>query len=101
VSAGRKINPEGVALKFGDNLRRCRTLVGLSQEELAERASLDRTEVAELESGERIARIDTLLQLAEAMAIRPEDLIAGISWIPGEAGGGDFSFETPRQSSAD
>jgi transcriptional regulator with XRE-family HTH domain len=101
VSAGRKINSDGVALKLGDNLRRCRTLVGLSQKELAERASLDRTEVAELESGERIARIDTLLQLAEAMAIRPEDLIAGISWIPGEAGDGDFSFETPRQSSAD
>jgi transcriptional regulator with XRE-family HTH domain len=101
VSAGRKINSEGVALKFGDNLRRCRTLVGLSQEELAERASMDRTEVTELESGERIARIDTLLQLAEAMAIRPEDLIAGISWIPDEAGDGDFNFETPRQSSAD
>jgi transcriptional regulator with XRE-family HTH domain len=101
VSAGRKINSEGVALKFGDNLRRCRSLVGLSQEELAERASLDRTEVAELESGERIARIDTLLQLAEAMAIRPEDLIAGISWIPGEAEDGDFSFETSRQPSAD
>jgi transcriptional regulator with XRE-family HTH domain len=102
VSAGRKINSVRVALKFGDNLRRCRTLAGLSQEELAERASLHRTEVAELESGERIARIDTLLQLAEAMAIRPEDLIAGISWIPGEAGDGDFSIgTTPRQSSAD
>ncbi len=101
MPADRKINSEGVALKFGDNLRRCRTLAGLSQEELAERASLRHTEVAELESGERIARIDTLLQLAEAMAIRPEDLIAGISWIPGEAGDGDFSFETPRESSAD
>jgi transcriptional regulator with XRE-family HTH domain len=90
-----------VALKFSDNLRRCRTLVGLSQEELAERASLDRTEVAELESGERIARIDTLVQLAEAMAIRPDDLIAGISWTPGEAGDGGFSFGTPPRTADD
>jgi transcriptional regulator with XRE-family HTH domain len=101
VPAGRKINSEGVALKFGDNLRRRRELAGLSQEELAKRASLLLAEVAELESGERIAQIDTLLQLAEALAIQPEDLIAGISWISGEAGDGDFSFETPRQSSAD
>ncbi len=101
VPTDREINAEGVALKFGDNLRRFRTLAGLSQKELAERASLRRTEVAELESGERIARIDGLLQLAEAMAIRPEDLIAGISWIPGEAEDGDFSIVTPRQSSAD
>ena len=101
MSARRKINSEGVALKFGDNLRCCRSLAGLSQEELAERTSLDRSEVAELESGELIARIDALVQLAEALAIRPGDLIAGISWIPGEAGDGDFSFETPRESSAD
>jgi transcriptional regulator with XRE-family HTH domain len=89
-----------VALKFGDNLRRRRDLAGLSQEELAKRASLLLTEVAKLERGERIARIDTLLQLAEALAVQPEDLIAGISWIPGEAGDGDFNFETPRRSSA-
>jgi transcriptional regulator with XRE-family HTH domain len=101
VSAGRKINSEGVALKFGDNLRRCRTLAGLSQVELARRASLPLTEVAELENGELIARIDALVQLAEVLAIRPGDLIAGISWIPGEAGDGGFSFETPRESSAD
>ena len=101
MSAGRKINSEGVALKFGDNLRRSRELAGFSQDELAKRASLPRTEVAELESGELIARIDALVQLAEALAIQPGDLIAGISWSPGEAGDGDFSFETPRESSAD
>ena len=101
MSAGRKINSEGVALKFGDNLRRSRELAGFSQDQLAKRASLPRTEVAELESGELIARIDALVQLAEALAIQPGDLIAGISWIPGEAGDGDFGFETPRQSSGD
>jgi transcriptional regulator with XRE-family HTH domain len=87
-----------VALKLGQNLRECRRFCGLSQEELADRASLHRTEIGKLEKGERVARIDTLVQLAGAMAIRPEDLIAGICWTPGEPKNGGFSFGTPRRA---
>src|SRR6202789_1085409 len=94
----RKVVSEGVALRFGENLRRCRRIAGLSQEELGERASLHRTEIGMLEKGQRVARIDTLVQLAGAMAIPPEDLVAGIAWTPGEAKDGDFSFGTPRRS---
>lgn len=102
MPAGRKANSDGVALKFGQNLRRCRRLAGLSQEELAARASLHRTEIGKLEKGERIARVDTVVQLAGAMAIPPEDLIVGIYWTPVEPKNGGFSFgTTPRQSSAD
>src|ERR1700742_4167224 len=94
----RKVVTEGVALRFGQNLRRCRQIAGLSQEELGERASLHRTEIGKLEKGQRVARIDTLVQLAGAMAIPPEDLVAGIHWTPGEAKDGAFSFGTPRRS---
>jgi transcriptional regulator with XRE-family HTH domain len=91
----RKVSSEGVALRFGQNLRRCRQLAGLSQEELGERASLHRTEIGKLEKGERLARIDTLLRLAGAMAIRPEELVDGIHWTPVQAKYGTFTFGTP------
>jgi transcriptional regulator with XRE-family HTH domain len=91
----RRERSEEVALRFGRNLRRCRQLAGLSQEELGERASLHRTEVGKLEKGERLARIDTLIRLAGAMSIRPEELVDGIYWTPVQPKSGTFTFGTP------
>jgi transcriptional regulator with XRE-family HTH domain len=91
----RKVISDGVALRFGQNLRRCRQLAGLSQEELGERASLHRTEIGKLEKGQRLARIDTLVRLAGAMAIRPEELVDGIHWTPAPTKIGTFTFGTP------
>ncbi len=71
-----------VALRFGENLRRIRRHLGLSQDELAARASLHRTEIGMLENGQRVARITTLIQLAGAMGIDPGELIVGINWGP-------------------
>ncbi len=93
VSDDRKARSREVAVTFGDNLRRVRRRVGLSQEELAVRASLHRTEIGMLENGKRLARIDTLIQLSGAMAIDPTELIDGISWTPGGVLGGSFGFE--------
>jgi transcriptional regulator with XRE-family HTH domain len=95
----RKDRSEEVAIRFGENLRRCRRLAGLSQEELGERASLHRTEIGLLEKGQRVARIDTMIRLAGAMAIPPEELVAGIFWTPGEMREGDYSFGTARRAS--
>ena len=91
----RKAQSEGVALRFGQNLRRCRQLEGLSQEELGERASLHRTEIGKLEKGERLPRIDTLVRLAGAMAIPPGELVEGIYWTPAPTKYGTFTFGTP------
>jgi transcriptional regulator with XRE-family HTH domain len=81
-----------VAERFGENLRRVRRREGLSQEQLAVRASLHRTEVGVLERRGRACRIDTLIQLAGAMAVAPGELLDGIAWIPGPEPGGDFVF---------
>jgi transcriptional regulator with XRE-family HTH domain len=83
---------EAVAARFGQNLVRCRRQADLSQEELGARASLHRTEIGMLEHGMRVARIDTLVQLAGAMAIPPSDLIEGIHWTPSDTREGQFSF---------
>ncbi len=91
----------GVGLRFGQNLRRCRQLAGLSQEELGERAELHRTEVGRLERGDRIPRVDTLVRLAGAMAIPPGDLVEGIHWTPAPAKVGAFTFGTPPRTPED
>jgi transcriptional regulator with XRE-family HTH domain len=88
----RKMRSEEVAIHFGKNLARARKLAGLSQEELGNRASLHRTEIGMLEHGQRVARIDTVIKLAGAMAIAPGELLEGIYWTPSDTSGGGFSF---------
>ncbi len=70
-----------VAERFGENLRRVRRREGLSQEQLAIRASLHRTEVGKLEPAGRLCRIDSLVRLARAMAVPPGELLDGIDWV--------------------
>jgi transcriptional regulator with XRE-family HTH domain len=53
---------EIVAEHLGENLRPVRRRKGLSQEQMAKRASLHRTEVGLLERGGRTCRIDMLIQ---------------------------------------
>jgi transcriptional regulator with XRE-family HTH domain len=88
----KRIRSEEVAVRFGQNLVRARRRANLSQEELSVRASLHRTEIGLLEHGMRVARIDTVIQLAGAMAIPPSELIEGIHWTPSVAKRGRFSF---------
>jgi transcriptional regulator with XRE-family HTH domain len=85
----------GIAASFGSNLSRCRRRAGLSQEELAVRASLHRTAVGQLERGERVARVDTLIKLAGSLGIPPAELLEGMGWQPGETRIGQFSSEAP------
>jgi transcriptional regulator with XRE-family HTH domain len=68
--------------RFRWNLRRLRRHAGLSQEQLASRASLHRTEVGFLEQGHRVPRIDTLVKLAAALEVTPNDLLEGVDWMP-------------------
>jgi transcriptional regulator with XRE-family HTH domain len=79
-----------VAERFGRNLRRCRRRLLLSQEEVARRASLHRTEIGKLELGERLPRIDTLLKLMKAVEAPAADLLAGMDWTPARTGEGRF-----------
>jgi transcriptional regulator with XRE-family HTH domain len=95
--AEKRHRSDQVAARFGQNLLRCRRLAGLSQEELGSRASLHRTQIGMLEHGMRVPRIDTMMQLAGAMAIPPSELLEGIHWTPGDARSGSFSFTERHQ----
>ena len=61
---------------LGDAVRAERKRQGWSQEELAERADLNRAYVTDLERGRRTPNLDTLLRLAGAFGFRLSRLIA-------------------------
>jgi len=72
-----------IAAVFGDNLARTRKQADLSQEELAVRASLHRTEISQLERGLRVARVDTLVKLIGSLEVTADELLVGLDWSPG------------------
>ncbi len=80
-----------IAARFGQNLARHRKLADLSQEELSILASLHRTEISHLERGLRLARIDTLVKLKDALEISSDDLLDGITWRLGTYRPGGFT----------
>lgn len=71
-----------VADQFGKNLVYLRKRADLSQEEVSQLANLHRTEVSMLERGIRLARIDTLVKLAGALEVTPDELLDGVDWKP-------------------
>ncbi|MEJ6780940.1 helix-turn-helix domain-containing protein [Aminobacter sp. Piv2-1] len=60
---------------FARNLRRCRQAAGLSQEELAHRADIDRTYVSALERSVYAATIDVVDKLAGVLGVDASDLL--------------------------
>lgn len=66
--------------RFSEKLVKARKEAGLSQEELARRCGLHRTEISLLERQGREPRLGTLVKLSSALGIPPERLCAGLSW---------------------
>jgi transcriptional regulator with XRE-family HTH domain len=58
------------------NLRRLRADRGLSQEDLADRADIDRTYISSLERSVYAAGIDVVDRLAKALGVTVADLLA-------------------------
>lgn len=80
-----------VGERFGRNLFMARRRAGLSQEALAARAGLHRTEIGLLEHGERMPRIDTFMKLAGSLEVPANELLRGIEWQPGANRPGRFA----------
>lgn len=75
---------------FGVNLARHRRLSGLSQDEVAYRATIHRTEVSQLERGLRLPRLDTAVKLAAAVEADLGELVEGLRWTSGTYRPGAF-----------
>lgn len=84
-----------VSMRFAANLRRFREAAGISQEDLAFAAEIHRTQVSFIEGGHRMPRLDTLMKVAAALAVTPNDLVEGITWEPSVHRPGGFRVGAP------
>jgi transcriptional regulator with XRE-family HTH domain len=60
---------------FGANARRFRSTLGLSQEAVAERMGVDRAFISSMERGLQNVTLLTIWQIAQALEVRPMDLL--------------------------
>jgi transcriptional regulator with XRE-family HTH domain len=68
---------------LAENIRLARKGAGLSQEQLGERAGLHRTEISQIERGNRIPRADTLFKIAVSCNLEhPGSFFHGLRWTP-------------------
>lgn len=72
-------------VEFGDRVRALRHETGLSQEDLAFHASINRTYIASLEAGRRNPSLDLMARLAAALSVDLGDLVAGLQAVEGRA----------------
>ncbi|HEX5375924.1 MAG TPA: helix-turn-helix transcriptional regulator [Solirubrobacterales bacterium] len=87
---------EDVTRIFGENLKRCRRLMDMSQDELAIRASVHRTEISMLERFLREPRLGTVVRLQNSLEATPEELLKNIVWTPGSVRYGSFQTIGPE-----
>ena len=62
-------------IKFGDNLKSIREAKGISQRSLASSCNVDHSHISKIERGEKNITILTVLELANALEIKPKKLL--------------------------
>jgi transcriptional regulator with XRE-family HTH domain len=82
--------------RFGGNLLRIRQARRLSQESLAERAGIHRTQISLFETGQRQPLLETLIRLAGALEVPIATLLEGIVFKPG-SGDGELLVSDPPE----
>ncbi len=73
MAAKKNKRPE--AVRFGEVVRRWREQRGLTQDQLAERAGISDTYVGFIERGDSDPTLTVVLQIAEALNVRPAELL--------------------------
>jgi transcriptional regulator with XRE-family HTH domain len=82
-----------VAQCFTENLKRALARSSLSQEQVAARAGIDRTQMTKLTKGTQVPRVDTMIKLEAALGLERAALIEGIVWNPAVGPSGEFKLE--------
>jgi len=72
------MDAEAIGQQFGRNLAEAREWAGLSQAELAQRASMHQVNLSKLERGLSCPRLDSVVKLADAAGVQVRDLLFGI-----------------------
>jgi len=63
---------------LGEQLRRARKAAGLTQEQVAFKANLDRTYISQLEHDKKSPTVDVLFRLCEALGVQAARIIARV-----------------------
>ncbi|MGX8236799.1 helix-turn-helix domain-containing protein [Exiguobacterium undae] len=71
-------NTTNLTMQFGNRLKNVRKEVGISQEELAFKSSLDRTYISSVERGKRNISLFNICILAKALEVKPNFLLEGV-----------------------
>ena len=61
--------------EIGRRIAKCRLDKGLTQEDLAGHAEMDRSFLSEIENGHKNLSVEVLLRIAKALKVRPSALI--------------------------
>lgn len=69
------IKVTAVSKKIGENLRQIRQNKGITQEDLALEAGLNRAYIGYIERGERNPSTNTLVKISRALKVSPKDLL--------------------------
>jgi len=64
-----------ILILFGENVRKFRRLLNISQEELAHRADLHRTYIGMIERAEKNITLVNIEKIANALEVKIEDLL--------------------------
>ena len=67
---------------FGDAIRARRQSLGLSQEQLADRAGIERKSVSRVETGAYSPSVDRLWNICDALGVLPRALLEGSDLPP-------------------
>ena len=65
------------AIAIGKRITECRKMLGLTQEELAEKGDMTTQFVSYAESGKRVIRSENLLKLSKALEVSADYLLTG------------------------
>jgi transcriptional regulator with XRE-family HTH domain len=69
------MDPRDLRQAFAANLRRFRHAKGISQEDLAYEANVNRTYVSKLEKGVSYPGLEIIAKLADALGVEPAELL--------------------------
>jgi transcriptional regulator with XRE-family HTH domain len=77
-------DPKPIRQQLAANLRQAMAAAGLLPGDVAARAEVHLTQLNQVLRGECTVRLDTLVKLAGAVGVGPEELLVGIRWNGGE-----------------
>ena len=75
---GKRRNRPGIQERFGFAVRNRREELGLTQEDLADKAGIHRTYVSDIERGSRNVSLVNIERLASALALRLGELFGRV-----------------------